>query len=208
MPPMRSGKGTILMGAGLVLVLAAFGLTGYNIQDETRAGDAAEETVSVLKTEIVPVSEQNLPERMIPDYILNPKMELPVQEVDGLRYVGYLSIPALELELPVMEEWSYPNLKLAPCRYTGTPYQGPMVIAAHNYDRHFGRIKELLPDDLVEFTDVDGNTFQYTVAALEQLEPTQTADMVSTDWDLTLFTCTLGGQYRVTVRCLRAENGG
>lgn len=204
---MRTGKGTILMGAGLLLVLAAFCLTGYNLQDEERAGETAERTVSVLKAEIVPVNEQSLPERMIPDHILNPDMELPVQEVDGLRYVGYLSIPALELDLPVLEEWNYPNLKLAPCRYVGTPYQEPMVIAAHNYDRHFGRIKELLPGDLVQFTDVDGNAFPYTVAALEQLEPGQTAEMISGDWDLTLFTCTLGGQQRVTVRCLGLETG-
>lgn len=202
---MRTGKGTILMGAGLLLVLAALFLTGYNIQDEARADEAAEKTVTVLKTEIVPVGEQDLPERMIPDYVLNPDMDLPVQEVDGQRYVGYLSIPALELDLPVMEEWSYPNLKLAPCRYVGTPYQGSMVIAAHNYDRHFGRIKDLLPGDMVQFTDVDGNPFQYAVASLEQLEPDQTADMISGDWNLTLFTCTLGGQHRVTVRCLRLE---
>lgn len=202
---MRIGKGSVLMGAGLLLVLAALCLTGYNIQDEDRAGEAAEQTVSVLKTEILPVSEQNLPERMIPDYVLNPAMDLPVQEVDGQRYVGYLSIPALELDLPVLEEWSYPNLKLSPCRYLGTPYQGSMVIAAHNYDRHFGRIKDLMAGDLVQFTDVDGNAFQYAVASLEQLGPEQTAEMISEDWDLTLFTCTLGGQYRVTVRCLRLE---
>ena len=85
---MRIGKGSVLMGAGLLLVLAALCLTGYNIQDEDRAGEAAEQTVSVLKTEILPVSEQNLPERMIPDYVLNPAMDLPVQEVDGQRYVG------------------------------------------------------------------------------------------------------------------------
>ena len=61
--------------------------------------------------------------------------------------------------------------------------------------------------DPVEFTDVDGNRFRYTVTDLEQLLPGQTVDMVgySEDWDLTLFTCTISGRQRLTVRCSLVE---
>ena len=37
-------------------------------------------------------------------------------EIDGNLYIGYISIPALNKELPVMSTWSYPKLKIAPCR--------------------------------------------------------------------------------------------
>ena len=37
----------------------------------------------------------------------------------------------------------------------------------------------------------------------EILEPTMIEDLKAGNWDLTLFTCTLGGRTRVTVRCDR-----
>jgi sortase A len=128
-------------------------------------------------------------------------MEMPTMEVDGHLYVGRVDIPALDLSLPVMNEWSYGNLKIAPCRYSGSVYLGNMVIAAHNYKSHFGTIKNLKAGDQVTFTDVDGNVFDYQVTEVEQLSPTQVKAMEDSGYPLTLFTCTVGGSYRVAVRC-------
>ena len=36
--------------------------------------------------------------------------------VEGYEYVGFISLPTLELELPVMANWSEAKLKLSPCR--------------------------------------------------------------------------------------------
>jgi sortase A len=66
-------------------------------------------------------------------------------EIDGNRYLGYLSIPSLELELPVMYEWDYDCLNTSPCRYAGTTKTKDLIIAAHNYSGHFGRVPELSP---------------------------------------------------------------
>ena len=41
-------------------------------------------------------------------------------EIDGNEYVGEISIPAIGIDLPVMSEWSYPRLKIAPCRQFGS----------------------------------------------------------------------------------------
>lgn len=82
-----------------------------------------------------------------------------------------------------------------------------MVIAAHNYQRHFGGLKNLVIGDEVRFTDGDGNVFAFHVSALEQLNPTQVDEMTESEWDMTLFTCTLGGQQRTTVRCTRVSEG-
>ena len=146
-----------------------------------------------------------LDEVEIPDYILNPEMEMPVLEIDGVDYIGILTIPALGLELPVASRWSYAKLKLAPCRYEGSAYLDSLVIAAHNYPSHFRNLKQLILGDTVVFTDVDGNVFQYEVAAMETLAPTNVEEMVFSGWDLTLFTCTIGGQSRIAVRCQRLD---
>ena len=46
----------------------------------------------------------------------------------------------------------------------------------------------------------------YEVSRVEQLERTAIEEMESGDWDLTLFTCTVGGAARVTVRCQQTDD--
>lgn len=205
-------KGTILISAGVLLLVASLSLAGYNLWDERRASSVVDGVMAELSAAVpspqaawdggTPELAQ-APDLRIPDYILAPEMEMPTLSVDGEEYIGYLSIPSLSLSLPVMGEWSYPKLKQGPCRYSGSAYLDDMVICAHNYKGHFGGLKDLQLGDEVCFIDVDGNLFTYSVAELTQLAPEDVEEMVSGDWDLSLFTCTLGGQFRVTVRCER-----
>ena len=202
------------MAGGLLLIAAALLLTVYNLWDEHRAGTAVTQVMEPLQKQTpdsmlvqTPSSPAGPGESEIPDYILNPDMEMPTMDIDGNRYIGTLDIPALNLSLPVMSEWSYPKLKIAPCRYVGTAYQGNFVIAAHNYRTHFGSLGNLSAGDRVTFTDVDGNIFSYDVVEVQILNPAAIEEMVSDDWDLSLFTCTLGGKTRLTVRCDKIETG-
>lgn len=203
-------KGRACVAAGALLIAAALCMTGYNLWDDARASAAVSDSYGQLEA-LIPAGDavwqgtDSTGEPCYPDYVLNPGMEMPVQEIGGLAYIGILDIPVLELSLPVLSEWSYPNLKAAPCRYTGSAYQGSLIIAAHNYTRHFGSLKHISIGDEVMFTDMDGNVFSYTVSELEQLAPTAAEEMQAGDWTLTLFTCTLGGQYRVAVRCVSME---
>lgn len=203
---MRTKIGPIFMVLGLLLLAGAFGLSAYNKWDENRAGGTATEAVQMLRTRTPNLHVLDPEGELIPNYVLDPEREMPIIEIDGNEYVGFLDIPVLELSLPVMAEWSYPNLKLSPCRFTGSVYKDDMVIAAHNYQRHFGGLKTLEIGDEVRFTDGDGNIFTYEVSSLEQLLPTQVEEMIEGGGgDLTLFTCTIGGAQRVTVRCTRVS---
>lgn len=205
-------KATIWMIAGLLLLMTALSLTGYNVWTEHTAGIQADEVVNRL-AEIIPeeihsapsVSEISNPEIEYPYYVLNPDMDMPVEEIDGAWYIGLLNIPRLSMELPIQSEWSYPNMKVSPCRYEGSVYLNNMVICGHNYSTHFGTLKDLEKGDLLTFTDMDGNVFWYQVMVIEILQPTAVEEMVSGDWDLTLFTCTTGGATRVTIRCDQSE---
>ena len=127
--------------------------------------------------------------------------EMATIQVDGYDCIGILSVPALELELPVLTDWSYAKLKVAPCLYYGAYYEENFVIAAHNYDAHFGRLSQLLPGDRVLFTDVAGRSHSYEVVLLETLPKEATEEMIASGFDLSLYTCTPGGANRVTVRC-------
>ena len=212
-------KGKFLIITGLLLIAAALFLTVYNLYDEVRARRSVMEIMACIEadipanpsTEPLEIPEEanttaSLEEVEVPDYLLNPDMEMPTENINGIDYIGILRIPALELELPVISEWSYPRLKIAPCRYTGSAYQDDLIIAAHNYNSHFGNLKNLREGDTATLTDMDGNVFTYERAELEILQPTDIEGMDSGEWDLTLFTCTIGGSSRVTARFERVEN--
>ncbi len=194
---------------GLLLIAAALCLTMYNINEQLQASYStsyvlqqfSKHTDSVenktdKNTDKISESAQKLPE-----YITNPNMEMPTLEMDGQNYIGILSIPALELNLPIIGEWSYPNLKIAPCRYKGSVYLNNMILMAHNYAGHFGSLPNLKIGDEVYFEDMNGNIFHYEAVEMETVAGEAVEDMLSGDWDLSLFTCNVSGTSRITVRC-------
>ncbi len=185
------------MLAGLLLVLASLCLTVYNNYSEKKA---AEKSDKVLSRIIAEKTEKNVVSET-PDYLLSPDIEMPRKEIDGKYYVGTLSIPALNMSWPVVDEWSYENFRIAPCVYEGTPYKDNLIICAHNYRKHFGPIDNLVQGNEVTFTDMDGNVFKYEVMYTDILEDEAVEELRGGEWDLTLFTCTYSGSTRITVRC-------
>lgn len=199
-------KGALWIGTGLLLIVASLSLCGWNQLESVRAGAAAKAIVRDLEDFVSSAaSPSEASETELPDYTLDSNMDMPVETINGYDSIGLLEIPVLNLRLPVLSDWSYPQLQISPCRYKGSVYTNTLIIAAHNYASHFGQLKELLTGDRVLFTDIDGNRFYYTVSELEILLPSATDEMENGDWDLTLFTCTIGGQSRVTLRCVRTE---
>lgn len=206
---MKNKRGIGLITIGIVFIFAAAGLSLYNHIEEKNAENSSAKAAEILEKEIIIKQEfeiyENAAEENIPDYILNPKMDMPEAEIDGVGYIGTLEIPKIGLVLPVISEWSYPNLKIAPCRYFGSVYLDNMVIAGHNYKSHFKELESLSAGDSVIFRDVDGNEFLYLIGAKEVLPPTAIEEMTSGEWDFTLFTCNRTGTYRIAIRCDRAE---
>ncbi len=196
-------KGNIFIKMGLLLIAAALFLTGYNLWESHQAQMQSLEVKEVLMAQIP--KEQGSEEFLLPEYVKNPKIEMPEEEIEGISYIGVWKAQTLGLELPVISTWSYPNLRKAPCRYSGSAYLDNLILCAHNYGSHFGNLKDLRSGDLVTFTDVDGNVFEYEVVQIEILEPTAVEELETGDWALTLFTCTLGGKTRVVVRCEKRE---
>lgn len=196
-------KGSIWISTGLLLIAAALLLVVYNMRQSNEAGQTAQSVLTLLSENLKTGETARATESTedLPDYIRNPDMEMPVSTVNGIDYIGVLEIPVLELELPIISDWSYTKLRTAPCRYQGSAYKNDLILMAHNYASHFGKLKNLRQGDLVRFTDEAGNVFSYSVVELETLMPMDVEEMESGDWDLTLFTCTVGGRSRVTVRC-------
>lgn len=195
-------KAKIFTWIGKVCLLSALLLHLYNIYDNMNQDQNQKQ---ILEQYIQETNhQQDTSFIQIPDYQLNPEMEMPEVSIPGLEEagcIGIIEIPSINIKLPVLSTWSYSLLKKAPCRYTGSIYLDNMVIAAHNSDAHFKKISNLQEGDIVTFTDAVGNVFTYTVAGIELLQPNEVDNMTNGQWPLTLFTCTYGGASRVTVRC-------
>lgn len=219
---MKSIKGKHFIISGAVLLLVALSLILYNVYEDRKSGKYAETVLAELKIDISEAeaaTSENIEEGITEtvEDIFSKYEEEPTEpvdevpetvEIDGESYIGILQIPTLGIELPVMAEWSYPNLKKSPCRYVGNPNSKNMIIAAHNYSSHFGRISELKSGDEILFTNVSGKIFRYIVTMTENIGGKDIEAMmkdIDDNWQLTLFTCTLGGQSRVSVRAEEVE---
>ena len=124
-----------------------------------------------------------------------------IKRIQGDDFVAMLNIPSLSLDLPVRDTWSYPGLRRSPCRFKGSAYTDNLVICGHNYGAHFGNIKRLNQGDEITLTAMNGDVFRYQVAEVTELSALAYDEMIHSNYELTLFTCTIGGSARVTVRC-------
>ena len=201
-------RGILPLVLGLLLLWSCFVLVMLNLQEDTQAGKSADETVHEL---MLLLPEDRLHPAQQPtseeDILVVDNRVLPIQTINGRGHVGVLQIPALDLELPVQSPYNYDWLNYAPCLYAGDPYHNNTVICGHNYDSHFGRLKTLTEGDDLYFVTMDGEVFHYRMSVIEILGRYDHEEMLySPGWDLTLFTCTLGGEYRVTVRFVRVQD--
>ena len=200
----RFSIGKVLMVVGLLLILGAGGLLGYNQWLDRQAGAASDAAAITLVEEIQSSQVQILEVADEAAESSGSQSTLQVAELDGAYYMGILTIPKLERLLPVQSDWSMPKLQKTPCRYSGSVSEGELVIAAHNYKKHFGGLASLSQGDSIVFTDLEGNQTFYEVWEIYTVEATDIEGMVNSGYDLSLFTCNYGGKARVTVRCMRA----
>lgn len=196
------------MVLGIILMFGAASLFWMNQQDDVSARDAAASVMAELVDRITENNEANfseaetLPELQKPLELLTEEDKKMTEiEIDGIPYIGYISIPKLEVELPVISTWSLSRLNIAPCRYYGSLLGEDLVIMAHNFVSHFGKLSLLELGDTLTFTDMDGKTTLYKVVGKDVLAPTAVEEVTSGNYDLTLFTCTYDGQNRITIYC-------
>lgn len=199
---MKAKIGTLFIILGSALLVAALGLFIHNEREQ----DIAAKAVNGLMPQIVDAIRIQQKEPPDENVALAPsERKMTAVEIDGYEYIGFVGIPSLELELPVMKDWDYDRLKIAPCRYAGSIYTDDFVIMAHNYRKHFGSLSALRAGDTVTFTDMDGEIIYYEVVAMDVLSSTAVEEMKAGEFDLTLFTCTYSGESRITIRCDRAQ---
>lgn len=192
----KIGKKFIIIGVLLITISAS--LLVYNTYEENEAGKKSADVLSVIKTNLNDTDQRVINEEEI--------KEMKTITIDGYEYIGTITIPSLNLELPIMSDYDYDRLKIAPCRYYGSIYTNDLIICGHSYKTHFKNLIKLKQKDKIIFTDITGENYIYEVLEIEILDPKEVSKMINNEFDLTLYTCTNDGLNRVTIRCNRVKN--
>ena len=223
-------RGNACMAVGTLLILLSLALFLYNqMQDkmvrqkaasevEVLRGYLEQETLKRMKSENGETLEddgaaqsdkkKDMPriEALQTEVTTGEEAADKIITLDGQKYIGILSIPGLELELPVSAEVSDELLKKMPCRQYGSLARDHLVLAGHNYRSGFGKLSGIQKGTAVWLLDAEGRLHEYEVVDIEVLDADAVSEMMEEAWELTLYTCTFGGKSRLTVRCSKKEN--
>lgn len=218
---MKNVQSSIFIILGTVLLIVALSVVLHNVNESLNGDKMSSNALAQIKSQIPELSYANdIPNvtaqvPSVEDEIINQYGTVPTPTdenvtdetmyIDGETYIGIVSIPSLGLELPILNELTNEGLKKAPCKYDGSIKAMNLIIGGHNYRSHFGRLKELNTGDEIYIVDVNGVVYEYEVIQSEVVNGYDVNTMKSgaDGWDLTLFTCTLSGQSRVTIRAVR-----
>ena len=186
------------MTVGAILICVALFMVARYAVITKKVRRAATEALDAVKTRI---EENSSDESTAPRD--GAERETPVAEIDGTPYLGVISIPAAGIELPLINEFDYTSLNIAPCRYRGGVDTDDIVIVGHNYSSHFGRLSSVGVSERVNITLISGDSVSYVVTDRETVNGRDVGRLDGGDWDLTLITCDMTGDYRLLLRCKR-----
>lgn len=208
---MRKKLGLILIGLGAALIFSALLLLIYNQWENEKAGESAE----CMLAEVQFAIEEQLPVEGVAgsteltegseEFSESESEQTKTTMLNGYSYLGILKLPSLNLELPVLNDCDITLLKLAPCRDMGDLSSDDLVIAAHNYKNHFGRISQMSYGDEIIFTDMNGTVYSYQVTEIELFHPDDFANVLAKDHQLLLYTCDYTNQNRIAVHCRKVN---
>lgn len=205
---MRKKISVALIIMGAMLLLSALALVLFNVN---KANECAEMSATVLlemkksiPEEFVVDKEQENVQQIVSGETDNIPEEIEYIEIDGNKFIGFLRIEKIGLELPVMADWSYDKMDISPCVYKGSLEEGNLIVMAHNYSGFFLDLDELSSGDIVEFVMCSGEVRRFEVDYLETIGGWngEALKKGSDNWDLTLLTCTYSGYSRVVVRTI------
>ena len=200
----KDRAGTIMIIIGMVLIAACIGLFVWNLLDAERAREDMDErlnlVIGAIEERLKNPGESSDPGESSTSVSADQK-NMPVVKLDGYEYIGYLTVPSVELRIPVMNTCDDRSLRVAGGRYYGSLETDDLVIAAHNYKNGAGKLDRVKLGDEVIFTNMNGKEYHYKVGELEIVQPEQVHEMVESRWELSIYTCTYLGTERFTVRC-------
>ena len=136
---------------------------------------------------IVEKMEKILPDRSAGVIEKRADNTMPVAEINGADFIGLLELPDRQIKLPVSARWSGSGSECTSARYSGSLYDGTLVIGG-KYERGiFDFADQLDAGEEVRFTDMTGRVFRYSVSKISHSDHAGIDALTDSDCPLTLF---------------------
>lgn len=171
------GAVSILAGAALILTSTVMLTVRFREKQATAVDVAA----------VISKIEKILPERNAGIIEQRTNSDMPALEIDGTDFIGLLELPGRNISLPVSNSWGNKDFGYRPARYTGSIYDGTLVIGGRYEAGNFDFADKLDIGEEITFTDMTGGVFRYTVEKITHSDNAKTETLTGGDGELTLF---------------------
>lgn len=133
--------------------------------------------------------------------VLEPRgsNNMPSLDINGQSFVALLGIPSFELTLPVGEAWE--SNERFPSRYTGSIYDGSLIVGTSNQKGQLDIVKELSVDDVLTLTDMTGDCFSYRITSIKYSKHADNETLQSDNASFTLFVKNIYAFEYIIIRC-------
>lgn len=173
--------------------------------------------VSTVALILIKYIKSNLSEKYNKEIVETFSSELDILNenltMNGYKVIGIVKIPQIQIEYPILDIDTYnpeetkEPMKISIVKYWGEKVNdyGNLSIAGHNnYNgTMFGKTKQLENGDIVELTDLENNTIQYSIYDIFVTDPNDVTILKTEDEsirEVTLITCTNGNKQRLVLK--------
>ncbi len=184
-----------LILGGCLLLLCSLGLFIY---EQVAAGIARKTTADMVAR-----LEEILPPESMGVMDTYSSMQMPSIEMDGVNIIGILKIPAQDVALPVGAVWDTKTRTSFPRRFSGTVYDGSLIVGGYDQKGQFDCLKKMDVGDIVTVTDMTGAEFTYTVQRIERKKSVQAEVLADGTSILSLFVRDEYAMEYIVVRCVQ-----
>lgn len=113
--------------------------------------------------------------------------------IDGIDYIGILSIPSVDVELPIVSEYGKSDIAV----YGVSEKDSPPALSCNS--KNWSDVADASVGDKVTLTDMRGCAYEYTVEEIARVSSYEPPSASSDDMTLTLVTVSKGAY--VILKC-------
>ncbi len=183
----------IAMVLGVLLIVASMAAMIFNHVSQNKYKEEIPQIVSEIYSLIPEVMDS------VPDAPAD--ITMPVMEIGGQDYVGILEVPAYGKVLPVYGEWNKRKVSRFPCRFTGSIYDGSLIIGTSENPGQFDITKVISGGDEVFFVDMTGLRYKYIVTDIFKTKDVSTSNLKAQEADLVIFVKSSYGSEYMIINC-------
>lgn len=169
----------ILLFLGVALIVFSCIYMFYLHISQKEALKASNNIVSTIRS-LIPENQNGYADE-------NDFTDMPSVEINGNDFIGLIKVPAYDVILPIHSNWTKNALTSYPHRFSGSMYDGSLVIGGSDIKGQFDFTKYISIGDEVSVIDMTGVKFTYTVDDIITIKDNVEEAITGGSSDLILF---------------------